>query len=176
MNIMLFIFEDYICLFWKNGGGIFIDIVGVWCIDVVVKDWSSLFWCLVFMLIVMFGLFFYMFGIDWFQMVVGGCGLVLKLLMQEFDECELFNMVWFMGEMEIVMVLEDGLVEVINLMVWCDVVEIDFVVLCEFGMWQFDFGIYLVYVVCGDCYIWFDQCEFLFLYENMLKVEFVVVL
>src|SRR6478672_7938459 len=116
MKITLLRPKDYTRSPWKNGGGIFTDIAGAWRADAVAKDWSSLLWRLASTPIVAPGPFSHMPGIDRLQMVVGGRGLVLKSPTEEFDEREPFTTVRFTGELEIVTRLEEGRVEVVNLM------------------------------------------------------------
>jgi uncharacterized protein len=108
--------EDYTRSPWKNGGGIFTDIADAHRADAPVKDWDSLLWRFASTPIVATGPFSHMPGIDRLQMVVGGRGLVLKSPTQEFDEREPFTTVRFTGELEIVTRLEEGPVEVVNLM------------------------------------------------------------
>jgi len=163
--------ETYTRSPWKNGGGIFTDIAGAWRADAAAKDWSGLLWRLASTPITAPGPFSHMPGIDRLQMVVKGRGLVLKSPTQEFDEREPFTTVRFTGEMEIVTALEEGPVEVVNLMARRGVAEIGLVALRDPGTRQLDAGIHLVHAARGDCRIRLDGEEFSLSHEDTLKVE-----
>lgn len=163
--------EDYTRSPWKNGGGIFTDIAGAWRADATTKDWGSLLWRLASTPIVAPGPFSHMPGIDRLQMVVGGRGLVLKSPTQEFDEREPFTTVRFTGEMEIVTALEEGPVEVVNLMARRGAAEIELVALREPGTRQLAAGTHLVYAARGDCRVRLDGEDFSISHEDTLKVE-----
>ncbi|WP_375305520.1 HutD family protein [Bradyrhizobium sp. A11] len=163
--------EDYTRSPWKNGGGIFTDIAGAWRAEAAAKDWSSLLWRFASTPIVAPGPFSHMPGIDRLQMVVTGRGLVLKSPTQEFDEREPFTTVRFTGEMEIVTALEDGPVEVVNLMARRGAAEIELVALMDPGTRQLAAGTHLVYAARGDCRVRLDGAEFSLSHEDTLKVE-----
>jgi environmental stress-induced protein Ves len=163
--------EDYTRSPWKNGGGIFTDIAGAWRAEAAAKDWSSLLWRFASTPIVAPGPFSHMPGIDRLQMVITGRGLVLKSPTQEFDEREPFTTVRFNGEMEIVTALEDGPVEVVNLMARRGAAEIELVALMEPGTRQLAAGTHLVYAARGDCRVRLDGAEFSLSHEDTLKVE-----
>jgi len=167
--------EDYTRSPWKNGGGIFTDIAGAWRADAAARDWSSLLWRFASTPIVAPGPFSHMPGIDRLQMVVSGRGLVLKSPTQEFDEREPFTTVRFTGEMEIVTALEEGPVEVVNLMARRGAAEIELVALMEPGTRQLAAGTHLVYAARGDCRIRLDGWEFSLSHEDTLKVELAAV-
>lgn len=167
--------EDYTRSPWKNGGGIFTDIAGAWRADAAARDWSSLLWRFASTPIVAPGPFSHMPGIDRLQMVVNGRGLVLKSPTQEFDEREPFTTVRFTGEMEIVTALEQGPVEVVNLMAWRSAAEIELVALREPGERRLAAGTHLVYAAHGDCRIRLDGEEFSLSHEDTLKVELAAV-
>lgn len=163
--------ETYTRSPWKNGGGIFTDIAGAWRADAEAKDWSSLFWRLASTPIVAPGPFSHMPGIDRLQMVVNGRGLVLKSPTQDFDEREPFTTVRFTGEMEIVTALEEGPVEVVNLMARRGAAEIELVALREPGTRQLAAGTHLLYAARGDCRVRLDGEDFSISHEDTLKVE-----
>ncbi|MDD1529519.1 hypothetical protein C7U92_20890 [Bradyrhizobium sp. WBOS7] len=163
--------EDYTRSPWKNGGGIFTDIAGAWRTEAAAKDWSSLLWRFASTPIVASGPFSHMPGIDRLQMVVAGRGLVLKSPTQEFDEREPFTTVRFTGEMEIVTALEEGPVEVVNLMARRGAAEIELVAVREPGTRQLAAGTHLVYAARGDCRVSLDGAEFSLSHEDTLKVE-----
>ena len=163
--------EDYTRSPWKNGGGIFTDIAGAWRAEAAAKDWNSLLWRFASTPIVAPGPFSHMPGIDRLQMVVNGRGLVLKSPTQEFDEREPFTTVRFTGEMEIVTALEDGPVEVVNLMARRGAAEIELVALMDPGTRQLAAGTHLIYAARGDCRVRLDGAEFSLSHEDTLKVE-----
>lgn len=163
--------EDYTRSPWKNGGGIFTDIAGAWRDDAAAKDWSSLLWRLASTPIVAAGPFSHMPGIDRLQMVVNGRGLVLKSPTQEFDEREPFTTVRFTGEMEIVTALEEGPVEVLNLMARRGAAEIELVALGEPGTRQLAAGTHLVYAARGDCRIRLDGEDFAIPGNGTLRID-----
>ncbi|RTE90163.1 HutD family protein [Bradyrhizobium sp. LVM 105] len=167
--------EDYTRSPWKNGGGTFTDIAGAWRADAAARDWSSLLWRFASTPIVAPGPFSHMPGIDRLQMVVNGRGLVLKSPTQEFDEREPFTTVRFTGEMEIVTALEEGPVEVVNLMARRGAAEIELVALMEPGERRLAAGTHLVYAARGDCRIRLDGEEFSLSHEDTLKVELAAV-
>ncbi|WP_028134634.1 HutD/Ves family protein [Bradyrhizobium japonicum] len=163
--------EDYTRSPWKNGGGIFTDIAGAWRVDAAAKDWSSLLWRLASTPIVAPGPFSHMPGIDRLQMVVNGRGLVLKSPTQEFDEREPFTTVRFTGEMEIVTALEEGPVEVVNLMARRGAAEIEMVALRDPGTRQLAAGTHLVYAARGDCRVRLDGEDFAIPGNGTLRID-----
>ena len=171
MKITLLRPKDYTRSPWKNGGGVFTDIAGAWRADVAAKDWDSLLWRFASTPIVAPGPFSHMPGIDRLQMVVNGRGLVLKSPTQEFDEREPFTTVRFTGEMEIVTALEEGPVEVVNLMARRGAAEIELVALRDPSTRQLVAGTHLVYAARGDCRVRLDDEEFSLSHEDTLKVE-----
>jgi uncharacterized protein len=163
--------EDYTRSPWKNGGGIFTDIADAHRADAPVKDWDSLIWRFASTPIVAPGPFSYMPGIDRLQMAVGGRGLVLKSPTQEFDEREPFTTVRFTGELEIVTRLEEGRVEVVNLMGRRGAVALELEALKEPGERRLSAGTHLIYAARGDCTIRLEGTDFSISHENTLKVE-----
>ncbi|WP_439373548.1 HutD/Ves family protein [Bradyrhizobium sp. PMVTL-01] len=163
--------EQYTRSPWKNGGGILTDIAGAHRADSPVKDWDSLLWRFASTPIVTPGPFSHMPGIDRLQMVVKGRGLVLKSPTQQFDEREPFTTVRFSGELEIVTVLEEGPVEVVNLMARRGAAEIELVALRELGERPLPPGTHLVYAVSGACSIRLNGEGFVVPDGSTLKVE-----
>ncbi|MBR0785156.1 HutD/Ves family protein [Bradyrhizobium iriomotense] len=163
--------EDYTRSPWKNGGGIFTDIAGAYRADSPVKDWNCLLWRFASTPVVAPGPFSHMPGIDRLQMVVKGRGLVLKSPTQEFDEREPFTTVRFTGELEIVTALEEGPVEVVNLMARRGAAEIELAALREPGERPLSAGTHLVYAVSGDCSIRLNSEDIVIPDGSTLKVE-----
>ncbi|MBW5440373.1 HutD family protein [Bradyrhizobium canariense] len=163
--------EDYTRSPWKNGGGIFTDIADAHRADSSVRDWDSLLWRFASTPIVAAGPFSHMPGIDRLQMVVGGRGLVLKSPTQEFDEREPFTTVRFTGELEIVTELQEGPVEVVNLMGRRGAVALELEALRAPGDRRLPAGTHVIYAAHGDCDIRLDGTDFAISHENTLKVE-----
>ena len=163
--------EDYARSPWKNGGGIFTDIADAHRADAPVKAWDSLLWRFASTPIVATGPFSHMPGIDRLQMVVGGRGLVLKSPTQEFDEREPFTTVRFTGELEIATRLEEGPVEVVNLMGRRGAVALELEALREPGERRLSAGTHLIYAARGDCTVRLEGTDFAISHDNTLKVE-----
>ncbi len=162
--------DDYARSPWKNGGGIFTDIADAYRPGAK-KDWDSLIWRFGRTPIVTPGPFSHLPGTDRLQMVVSGRGLVLKAPEQEFDEREPFRTVRFTGELEIVTRLEDGPVEVVNLMARRDAAEIELAALREPGDRRIFTGTHLLYAACGDCVVRLDGEEFAIGGDSTLRIE-----
>lgn len=101
---------------WKNGGGVTIDIAGKYLPDAKEGSWSGLVWRLGRTRIDVPAPFSDLSGADRILTVIGGRGLLLQVLDGEtLDVREPFQPVRFPGDWSIRSVLEDGPVEVLNL-------------------------------------------------------------
>jgi uncharacterized protein len=96
---------------------------------------------------------------------------VLKSPTQEFDEREPFTTVRFTGELEIATRLEEGPVEVVNLMGRRGAVALELEALNAPGERRLPAGTHLIYAAHGDCDIRLDGTDFAISHENTLKVE-----
>jgi environmental stress-induced protein Ves len=77
----------------------------------------------------------------------------------------------FTGEMEIVTALEEGPVEVVNLMARRGAAEIELVALCEPGTRQLAAGTHLVYAPHGECCVRLDAEDFIVPGTGTLRIE-----
>ena len=100
---------------WKNGGGTTIDIAEANRPGHAPGDWSGLLWRFGRTAIVAPGPFSDLAGCDRVQVVVRGDGLVLELPDGEIDVRRSWSPVRFRGEERITSRLENGPVEVVNL-------------------------------------------------------------
>ncbi|MET0604981.1 MAG: HutD family protein [Beijerinckiaceae bacterium] len=114
---------------WKNGGGVTIDIAAGWKPGAVEGDWSGMLWRFGRTSIISPGPFSDLSGYDRAQVVVEGRGLALETPDGEIDVREPMRPVRFAGETPIVSRLEQGPVEVANLIGARDAVAIDLCVL-----------------------------------------------
>ncbi|MBI1244031.1 MAG: hypothetical protein GC202_03415 [Alphaproteobacteria bacterium] len=107
---------EYVSFPWKNGGGVTTDIAAEYAGPA--NDWEAMRWRLGFTSISVPGPFSEMTGFDRHQAVVRGRGLRLRCADgSEIDERAPFSPVRFAGEAKIVSVLDDGPVDVVNLIV-----------------------------------------------------------
>jgi uncharacterized protein len=101
---------------WKNGGGTSITIAQQHRDGATAEDWSSLLWQFGRTPIVASAPFSHLAGLDRLQVLVAGSGLVLETPQGEIDVRQPFRPVRFTGETPVVCRLENGPVEVVNLM------------------------------------------------------------
>jgi len=109
---------------WKNGGGITIDIADAYGEGIVPGSWQGMIWRFGRTAIVAPGPFSDLTGFERLQMVVKGDGLVLDGPNGEIDLRRPFEVVRYDGGLPLVSRLENGPVEVLNLMAdraLCDV-------------------------------------------------------
>lgn len=100
---------------WKNGGGVTLDIADAYEPGAVSGSWSGMIWRLGRTAIVTPGPFSDLTGFDRLQMVVAGSGLVLDASSGQIDLRQPFRTVRYDGGTPIVSRLENGPVEVVNL-------------------------------------------------------------
>jgi hypothetical protein len=100
---------------WKNGGGVTLDIADAYEPGAVPGSWTGMIWRLGRTAIVTPGPFSDLTGFDRLQMVVVGGGLVLETATAEIDLRQSFRTVRYDGGTPIVSRLENGPVEVVNL-------------------------------------------------------------
>ncbi|MCU0886183.1 MAG: HutD family protein [Beijerinckiaceae bacterium] len=114
---------------WKNGGGVTVDIAAEWLEGVADHGWEGMVWRLGRTTIPVPGPFSDLAGFDRCQVVIGGAGLVLVTPEGEIDLRTPFRPVRYRGEVQITSRLEQGPVEVVNLIGDRTRVAIDLVVL-----------------------------------------------
>lgn len=110
---------------WKNGGGVTIDVAEERRAGSAPGSWEGLIWRLGRTTISTPAPFSDLPGIDRVQMVIAGRGLALDTPEGEVDLREPFRAARYRGEAPIVSRLEDGPVEVVNLMGDRALVELD---------------------------------------------------
>jgi uncharacterized protein len=147
---------NYIKVPWKNGGGISLTIAQQHKGNAVAGDWSSLVWQLGRTAIVAPAPFSDLAGFDRMQVLVKGAGLVLQTPEGAIDVRDAFKPVRFKGETPIVSKLEQGPVEVVNLMASRDHAFIDLVALNPGGSRAFRPGHHVLYAPVADTCLLLD--------------------
>ncbi len=142
---------------WKNGGGISLTIAQHHRNGTVAGDWSSLIWQLGRTAIVEPAAFSDLAGFDRIQVLVKGSGLVLQTPDGDIDVRQPFHPVRFRGDTPVVSRLENGPVEVVNLMAACDYASIDLVVPNPGGSNVFRNGIHVLYAPVSAATVRIDQ-------------------
>lgn len=120
---------DYLHIPWKNGGGVSTTIAGERLPGVAPGDWSGVIWQLGRTQIVAPAPFSDLTGFDRVQIVIGGSGLVLETPAGDIDLREPFRPARYDGGIPIISRLENGPVEVVNLIGRRDLTRIDMVML-----------------------------------------------
>lgn len=118
--------ETYLRTPWKNGGGVTVDIAGLYRPGHEVGGWAGTVWRLGRTVISAPGPFSDLSGFDRLQAVIRGGGLVLRV--EDGTSVDLrqpFRTVRYPGEWVITTELEDGAVEVLNLIGRRDAVALD---------------------------------------------------
>lgn len=107
--------EDFRRTPWKNGGGVATDIAGAYREGSAPGNWDDVVWRFGRTAIVAPGPFSDLSGYERLQVVIAGTGLVLETAAGEIDLRRPFAPVRYDGGTPIVTRLEDGPVEVVNL-------------------------------------------------------------
>ena len=136
---------------WKNGGGTTIDIADAYESGAVPGDWDRMIWRFGRTPITTPGPFSNLAGIERMQVLVQGRGLVLRTGDGEIDIRLPYRPVRFDGETKIASELEDGPVEVVNLMGDRTQVEIDLRVLQPRSNLVLASGIHIIYAPSELC-------------------------
>ncbi|MGL4637141.1 MAG: HutD/Ves family protein [Beijerinckiaceae bacterium] len=157
--------SQFISVPWKNGGGTSLTIAQQHKDGAVAGDWSSLIWQLGRTAIVAPAPFSDLAGFDRMQVLVKGAGLVLQTPDADIDVRQPFQPVSFRGETPIVSRLENGPVEVVNLMAARDKVAIDLAVLPPDSSNTFHNGLHILYAPKGIVSLICDE-EGVLLEEN----------
>jgi environmental stress-induced protein Ves len=134
---------------WKNGGGVTIEIAARYRDDAVAGSWNGLVWRLGRTAIVTPAPFSDLSGHDRQQVVVAGRGLVLDTPGGEIDLREPFRPMGYDGGLSIVSRLEDGPVEVVNLIADRNLARIAIAVLQEGSALFLQPGTHIVYAASG---------------------------
>ncbi len=143
---------------WKNGGGVAIDIAGESRPGAdPAAGWDATLWRFGRTTIATAAPFSDLAGFDRQQMVVAGRGLVLQTPTEEIDVRELFVAVRFAGETAIVSRLEDGPVEVVNLIAARAYASIDLERLTSLACKALNPGIHVLYAAAEGCVLRCDD-------------------
>lgn len=139
---------------WKNGGGVTIDIADAYGEGVEPGSWRGMIWRLGRTSIVATGPFSDLTGYERLQTVIVGSGLVLDTPDGEIDLRQPLYVARYDGGVPIVSRLEDGPVEVVNLIADRNLVDIDLVAMQPGGDLVLAPAILVVYApdgpVCGS--------------------------
>lgn len=147
--------EDFRRTPWKNGGGIAIDIAGAYREGSAPGNWDDAVWRFGRTAIVAPGPFSDLTGYERLQVVIGGSGLVLETPAGEIDLRRPFAPVRYDGGTPIVTRLEDGPVEVVNLIADRALCAIDLHVVSPGESLSLSEGIHILYApdarIAGRC-------------------------
>ena len=140
---------------WKNGGGVTLDIADACAPGVVPAGWEGMIWRLGRTAIVQPGPFSDLTGYERLQAVIVGSGLVLEGADGEIDLRQPFRPARYDGGIPLVSRLENGPVEVLNLMVDRALCAADMVVPVAGQDMALSGGIHILYApgaaVTGRC-------------------------
>lgn len=135
---------------WKNGGGVSLDIAGLQRAGAEAGDWSATIWRLGRTAIPTPGPFSDLTGFERTQLVIEGSGLVLDGPAGEIDLREALKPVRYDGGLPLVSRLENGPVEVINLMAQRAACDIELTVPAAGTPVTVPAGIQVIYAARGE--------------------------
>lgn len=130
---------------WKNGGGVTVDIADAYRPGAVEGGWEGMIWRFGRTSISIAAHFSDLTGYERMQIVVAGSGLVLETPTGEIDVRRPFTPVRFDGGTPIVSRLENGPVEVVNLMADRTLCDIDLTVTQKDGALDLAAGAHVIY-------------------------------
>jgi len=156
---------------WKNGGGVTIDIAALYSEGAAPGSWSNVIWRLGRTAIVTPAPFSDLSGHDRQQVVVAGRGLVLDTPGGEIDLREPFRPVGYDGGLLIVSRLEDGPVEVVNLIADRQRARIALSVLSEGSVILLQPGTHIVYAATGPVAIAVESNAFALAHDHALRID-----
>jgi hypothetical protein len=130
---------------WKNGGGVTIDIADAYRPDAEPGSWQGMVWRLGRTTIAAPGPFSDLTGYDRLQTVIAGAGLVLETPTGEIDLRRPYRVVRYDGATPIASRLENGPVEVVNLIADRTRCEIALAVVAAPGRLDLQTGLHVVY-------------------------------
>ena len=163
--------STYVRTPWKNGGGVTIDIAGATRPEAAASDWDAMVWRFGWTTIERAGPFSDLAGFDRLQLVVAGRGLVLETPAGEIDVRRPFVPVRFRGEAGITSRLEDGPVEVVNLIGDRAIVEIDLQVLEPGSMRMLGEGTHVLYAPAEACELDGDEMPWAIARGHALRLD-----
>lgn len=144
---------------WKNGGGVSTTIAGESLPGGAAGDWDSTIWQLGRTRIVAPAPFSDLTGFDRVQIVIGGSGLMLETPAGDIDLREPFRPARYDGGTAIVSRLENGPVEVVNLIGRRDLARIDMAMLVPGEDITLPAALHLVYAPVGTARLRLDGEE-----------------
>ena len=136
---------------WKNGGGVTVDIAGAFREDARAGQWDDMIWRFGWTTIAKPAPFSDLSGFDRMQVVVRGHGLVLRTPDADIDVRRAFEPVRFKGSTPINSQLENGPVDVVNLMGDSRLTKIDLRVLQSGATLALTPGIHVLYAANEIC-------------------------
>ncbi|WP_332681027.1 HutD/Ves family protein [Bosea sp. (in: a-proteobacteria)] len=156
---------------WKNGGGVTIDIAALYRDGAVAGSWNGLVWRLGRTAIVAPAPFSDLSGHDRQQVVVTGRGLVLDTPEGEIDLREPFRPTGYDGGLSIVSRLEDGPVEVVNLIADRNLARVALAVLHEGSALFLQPGTHIVYAAAGPIAFEVDGAATPLAHDQALRID-----
>ncbi|WP_332700276.1 HutD/Ves family protein [Bosea sp. (in: a-proteobacteria)] len=156
---------------WKNGGGVTIDIAALYRDDAAAGSWTGLVWRLGRTAIVTPAPFSDLSGHDRQQVVVTGRGLVLDTPEGEIDLREPFRPTGYDGGLSIVSRLEEGPVEVVNLIADRNLARIGLAVLQEGSALFLQPGTHIVYAAAGPVAFEVDGTATPLAHDQALRID-----
>lgn len=156
---------------WKNGGGVTIDIASDHDEGGAPGSWTGMVWRFGRTAIVTPAPFSDLAGHDRQQVVVAGRGLVLETPAGEIDLREPFVPVGYDGGLDIVSRLEDGPVEVVNLIADRRKARIALAVLPQGGEIALQPGIHLIYAAAGPLAARLDGCNLALASDHAVRLD-----
>ena len=156
---------------WKNGGGIAVGISGASIRGEVLGAWEGMIWSFGRTAIVKAAPFSDLTGLDRMQMVVEGRGLVLKGPSEEIDLRLPGLPVRFSGSTPIVSHLENGSVEVVNLIGRHQLVELDLRTLEYLGSAVLKVGDHVIYAAFEACTLSCGGAQYMLSHDHALLIK-----
>ncbi len=156
---------------WKNGGGVSIDIAAEYDAEAPAGTGGSLVWRLGRTTIASAGPFSDLTGYDRQQVVVAGRGLVLETPQGEIDLRLPFQPVAYDGGLAITSRLEDGPVEVVNLIADRSRTRIAITVITQGAAMPLEPGIHLVYAAAGPLAVALGEQALAVASDHALRVD-----
>lgn len=156
---------------WKNGGGITIDIASEYRDGAAAGAWTGMVWRFGRTAITAPAPFSDLSGHDRQQVVVAGSGLVLETPDGEIDLREPFRPVGYDGGLSIVSRLEDGPVEVVNLIADRTQAQIGLAVLQAGSMLILQPGTHLIYAAAGPVALVVDELAAPLASDHALRID-----
>jgi uncharacterized protein len=156
---------------WKNGLGVTTDIAEARRPDRASGDWSGVLWRLGRTSIAQSGPFSDLGGFDRWQVVIAGSGLVLATPAGEVDLRSPWRPVCYPGEGPIMARLDDGPVEVVNLIADRSAARIELVALSPGSDVSCGGAISVIHAAAGPVTFTLDELSFTLAHDHALRIE-----